>query len=184
VRPHAVYQVTVGAGTRRYCYDGNGNLTTQTIASGSGAVRYDTSTWWVANLARRISQGSSAASGFWYGPGRERIRQLAQKSGSLTEDTRYVGGLYEKVSRNRGGGMSTEHVHYVRAGGQAIAVVKRESGALQTRYLHRDHLGSVVALTDTTGAVIERYSYDPWGKRRDPSSWVTPGVVLTPRQPK
>lgn len=75
-------------------------------------------------------------------------------------------------------------MHYVRAGGQAIAVVKRESGALQTRYLHRDHLGSVVALSDLAGAVVERYSYDPWGKRRDPSSWVTPGVVLTPRQPK
>jgi RHS repeat-associated protein len=44
---------------------------------------------------------------------------------------------------------------------------------LQTRYLHKDHLGSVVALTDASGAVIERYSYDPWGKRRDATTWAS-----------
>jgi RHS repeat-associated protein len=174
-RPHAVYQVTVGAATRRYCYDANGNLTTQTISAGSGSTKYDSSTWWVANLAKRISQSSASTySDFWYGAGRERIRQSAQKSATTTEDTLYVGGLYEKFTRTVSGTPSTEYVHYIRGGGQSIAVVKRISGTLQTRYLHRDHLGSVVALTDSTGAVVERYSYDPWGKRRDPVTWVTP----------
>ena len=77
VKPHAVYQVTVGSGTRRYCYDANGNLTNQTIASGTGTLKYDSSTWWVANLAKRISYGGSTSySDFWYGAGRERIRQV------------------------------------------------------------------------------------------------------------
>jgi hypothetical protein len=39
VRPHAVYQVTVGSATRRYCYDANGNLTNLTISAGSGALK-------------------------------------------------------------------------------------------------------------------------------------------------
>ena len=177
IRPHAVYQVTVGAGTRRYCYDANGNLAAQTIASGTGTLKYDSSTWWVANLAKRISQGGGTSySDFWYGAGRERIRQVAQKSATTSEATTYVGGLYEKFTRTVSGSPTTEYVHYIRGGDQAIAVVKRISGALQTRYLHRDHLGSVVALTDTTGAVIERYSYDAWGKRRDPATWVTPAA--------
>ena len=64
-----------------------------------------------------------------------------------------------------------EHLHYVRAGGQTIALVKRVTGTTETRYVHRDHLGSVVALTSATGAVLERYSYDPWGKRRDATTW-------------
>lgn len=175
VRPHAVYQVTVGTATRRYCYDANGNLTNQTIASGTGSTKYDASSWWVANLAQRISQNlASTYSDFWYGPGRERIRQFAQKSGTTSENTLYVGGLYEKFTRTVSGAPTTEYVHYVRGGDQAIAVVKRISGTLQTRYLHRDHLGSVVALTDAAGAVVERYSYDAWGKRRDSASWVTP----------
>lgn len=175
MKPHAVYQVTVGSGTRRYCYDANGNLTNQTIASGSGTLKYDSSTWWVANLAKRISYGGSASySDFWYGAGRERIRQVAQKSSTTSEATSYVGGLYEKFTRTVSGTPTTEYVHYVRGGDHAVAVVKRISGALQTRYLHRDHLGSVVALTDSAGAVIERYAYDPWGKRRDPGTWATP----------
>jgi RHS repeat-associated protein len=33
-------------------------------------------------------------------------------------------------------------------------------------YLHNDHLGSIVAITDDSGAVVERLAYDPWGRRR------------------
>ncbi|WP_090272682.1 RHS domain-containing protein [Halopseudomonas litoralis] len=36
----------------------------------------------------------------------------------------------------------------------------------QERYLHTDHLGSIVAVTDNHGRILERSSYDAWGKRR------------------
>jgi RHS repeat-associated protein len=42
-------------------------------------------------------------------------------------------------------------------------------GSTQTaslRYFHHDQLGSVAAVTDEAGTVIERMAYDPWGKRR------------------
>jgi hypothetical protein len=32
--------------------------------------------------------------------------------------------------------------------------------------VHHFHLGSITAISDETGAVVERMSYDPWGKRR------------------
>lgn len=158
----------------KYCYDGNGNVATVSRTSGSGPLIYDSTSWWVANLARRISQGGTAAySDFWYGPGRERIQQTAKKSASVTETTLYVGGAYEKVTR----GSTTEHVHYIRGGGYTVAIQKKiVGGTTETRYLHRDHLGSVVAATDYLGAVLERYSFDPWGKRRDPATWVSPAV--------
>lgn len=82
-----------------------------------------------------------------------------------------MGGAYEKVTR----GATVEHVHYIRGGGDVVAIQKKTvGGSTETRYLHRDHLGSVVAATDYQGTVLERYSFDPWGKRRDPASWVTP----------
>ncbi len=34
-----------------------------------------------------------------------------------------------------------------------------------------DHLGSLIGLTDTAGVYVEKYSYDPWGRRRNPSDW-------------
>ena len=36
----------------------------------------------------------------------------------------------------------------------------------QEHYLHTDHLGSIVAVTDNQGRVLEHSSYDAWGKRR------------------
>ena len=41
----------------------------------------------------------------------------------------------------------------------SIVLVKLE-------YWHKDHLGSLAATTDHTGAVTARYAYDPFGKRR------------------
>ncbi|PTQ90492.1 RHS repeat-associated core domain-containing protein [Agitococcus lubricus] len=35
-----------------------------------------------------------------------------------------------------------------------------------TRYFHTDHLGSISSVTNATGTVLERFSYDAWGKRR------------------
>ncbi len=44
-------------------------------------------------------------------------------------------------------------------------------GSTQTStlsYFHHDHLGSIAAISDETGKVVERLAYDPWGKRRYP----------------
>src|SRR5262249_33311313 len=38
-----------------------------------------------------------------------------------------------------------------------------------TRYFHTDHLGSIAVITNESGAVVERLSYDAWGKRRFPN---------------
>jgi len=32
-----------------------------------------------------------------------------------------------------------------------------------TKYLHKDQIGSVIALSDQTGTVTDTFSYDPWG---------------------
>ncbi len=128
IRPHAVYQVNAAGTTRRYCYDANGNVATVSRISGSGPIIYDATTWWVANLAKRISQGGTAAySEFWYGPGRERIQQTAKKNAAVTETTLYVGGAYEKVTR----GATTEHVHYIRGGGEASGTYQAPCRSLE-----------------------------------------------------
>lgn len=41
--------------------------------------------------------------------------------------------------------------------------------ATQSSYFHHDHLGSLVAISNEAGVIIERLAYDPWGKRRYPS---------------
>jgi len=38
-------------------------------------------------------------------------------------------------------------------------------------YGYTDNQGSLVALTDQNGNVVEKYAYDPWGARRNPTDW-------------
>ena len=60
------------------------------------------------------------------------------------------------------------HKHYIYAGNRPIAIyTQRSTGVNDTRYLHADNLGSITVITNETGAVVERLSYDPFGKRRN-----------------
>ena len=36
-------------------------------------------------------------------------------------------------------------------------------------YFHTDHLGSISVITDQNGSVLQRLSYDAWGKTRLPN---------------
>jgi RHS repeat-associated protein len=68
-----------------------------------------------------------------------------------------------------------QHVHNVLVGSRTVAVYTvLEDGSAQTRYLHVDHLGSLDAVTDEEGRIVERLSYDAFGKRRV-ANW-TPDV--------
>jgi len=38
-------------------------------------------------------------------------------------------------------------------------------------YFYTDHLGLIVAVTDEVGNVVQRYSYDAWGRWRNAGTW-------------
>ncbi len=159
--PHAV---THAAGNS-YTYDANGNML-------SGAGR--TLEWTSFNQPARISSGTNVIN-LAYDADEQRIKK---QSNSAT--THYVGGgSYEKIISSGG---REVHRYYVRAGDEVIARVERSKIpggwiAEQTRYLHRDHLGSVDTITNEQGQVAERLSFDAFGQRRT-ASWQD-GFVTT-----
>ena len=56
--------------------------------------------------------------------------------------------------------------HYIHAGGRAVAqFTTSDFEADELQYLLRDHQGSVVATTSTSGTVLDRFEYDPFGVR-------------------
>ena len=177
--PHAV----VSAGGSRYAYDDNGNMT-----SGAGRTIAWTSfnkPWFIARAATGPSPSLAdmLRVEFEYGPERRRTRQRRTQGAVDTEIT-YIGTLYERETRT---GAATRHVRYVFAGGRRVALVQREEGgpppAERPRYLHADHLGSVDVVTNGTGTVLERLSYDAFGARRTAagaSAWRDSAVSITP----
>jgi RHS repeat-associated protein len=46
-------------------------------------------------------------------------------------------------------------------------------------YVHKDYLGSYDVITDETGNVLERLSFDPWGRRGNPETWTFTNVSAT-----
>jgi RHS repeat-associated protein len=172
IRPHAAKRIKLGATTRDYAFDANGNVTAATNAM------YDSVTWNVANLPKRVSKGAKYSE-FTYGADRARFKQYLYRAANDTETTLYVGALYERLTKVSGGTTTVEHTHYIAAGGKVVTLAKRTgTGAIWLRYPHRDHLGSIVALTNDSGALVERSGFDPWGKRTSFSTWsaTTPGT--------
>ena len=78
--------------------------------------------------------------------------------------THYVGGkAYEEITKP---GNVVTVKHYI--GDFAVVTTELSGGGGQsTDYLHRDHLGSLVAITDSLGNVAQRMSFDAWGRRRE-----------------
>ncbi|EJL79761.1 RHS repeat-associated core domain protein containing protein [Polaromonas sp. CF318] len=166
---------------------GNGNLwytVSQDAVNNRRTVRWESYTSFnmpariefgaLANATNPTATATDRSLTFVYGPEHQRIKQTVT-GGPNPGTTWYLNGedslglSYEKEIKATG---ITENKHYVSAGGVVFALFVQRTGALgstpatATSYFHHDHLGSVTAISNETGAVIERMAFDPWGKRR------------------
>ena len=147
--PHAVST----AGAALYGYDAVGNQ----ISRPGAHISYT-----AFDLPREITLQQGGTITFDYDGLGGRIRKT-----TLDVETLYVGGLYERVTHWHTG--QVEHRYHVASAERVVAVVRRQAGAAdEVRYLHVDALGSVDVVTDPSGAVRERRSYDAFGARRNP----------------
>jgi RHS repeat-associated protein len=68
-----------------------------------------------------------------------------------------------EIKHNIGTG-GVEFVTYIDGDGYTASVVLKSDGTTQNYlYLHRDYQGSIVAITDAAGAVVEKRLFDAWG---------------------
>jgi RHS repeat-associated protein len=146
---HAVTSIS-GAKTASYCYDENGNM-----VSGDGR----TIAYAPYDLPTSITRGFSTVT-FAYGPERERFKRVDSTTAGTTTTFYAAGKAFERITRPNG---TVEDKLYI--GG--FAVLTKIGGTTTTNYLLGDHLGSVDTITDATGAVALKMSFDAWGKRRE-----------------
>jgi RHS repeat-associated protein len=155
-RPHGVLSVSGGTIQTTFAYDPNGNQT-----SGLGRTIGYTS----FNKPSVITQGSTTIL-FQHDPEHQRYQQTSPQGTTLYFADPASGVMAEKVTGALG---VTQWNNYLFAGGNMIGMhVERSDGTAATRFFHKDHLGSVSTITDEYGTVLERLSYDAWGKRRFP----------------
>ncbi|WP_431288463.1 RHS repeat domain-containing protein [Roseateles chitinivorans] len=172
LRPHAVTAVR-GTVQADYDYDAAGQMVVRSF----GDQLYTD-----AGLLR-MAGGARACHEFLYQGEGMRVQQLIFGSGcrasngqpsngsSPVSRTVYMhpdaanGLSYERETR----GGTVLHKQYLTVDGHVVALVQTDGTGVPvaTSYLHYDHLGSVVAVTDGAGSVVERRSFDPWGRPRD-----------------
>jgi len=52
-----------------------------------------------------------------------------------------------------------------------VGIYVEESSQGSLYYIHTDYLGNYQAISDENGILFEELSFDPWGRRRNPSDW-------------
>ncbi len=115
-----------------------------------------------------ITEGGRSAS-FTYNVDHDRVRmQVTDSTGTLLSRY-YIGGQYEldiagSTTKERlylGGDAYSAPMVYVRTGG---------SGGWTAYNIGRDYLGSITHIATTDGTLVAEYSYDPWGRLRNPAT--------------
>lgn len=167
--PGAVTAVAGGpAGSRSYAYDANGNMSSRAGKAIS---------WHPFPLPKRVEYGAGDFAAFDYGPDRQRIRQVA-RTGASTVTTWYIGPHFEVESS----GNQRRYRSTVFANGEAIysQVEQANPVAFDAYLLHRDHQGSVDALTRVIGGGNQMLAqrFDAFGRRRNPDWTADPGDAL------
>jgi RHS repeat-associated protein len=135
------------AGPAVFSYDGNGNLT----SDGTNGFVYD-----VEN--RLVSRAGATSASLRYDP----LGRLYEVTGS-SGTTRFLHDGDELVAEYDGstGTLLRRYLHGLSVDDPVL--VYEGSGFSQPRLLFANHQGSIVAVSDISGAVTAKNSYDDWG---------------------
>jgi len=140
-----VSTVVTNGTTANYNFDPRGNLT----GKGGQTFGFD--------LGNRLSWSSAGGSYAYDGQGR-RIKISSSDGSTRIQVYSQAGQLLWATST--GGPRPTSTTAYIYLGGKQIAESNSVSG---TQYVHTDALGSPVAHTGPTGALINRSRFEPYG---------------------
>ena len=113
--------------------------------------------------------------GFLYNPDNQRARMLVKQNGNTILTRWYSNGSYIKEND----GSNTKVFTFI--GGDAytapVVAIKQNNSTLYYSLL-RDYLGNILQVVDSINNPVAEYSYDAWGRMRDPATWAnySPGT--------
>jgi len=164
-RPNAVKSITNRVGNNLKDI----SLTTQDVAYSTEGRR-----------VAMIAEGKYRAI-FTYGIDNQRKKMVIEElvDGTIDEYKNYVERYYmgacERVKvwdENNGGVWTVYDLTYISGGDGLCAIhVKTDGNSGEYNYLYKDHLGSILVLTDAAGTVVGEQSFDAFGRYRNPDTW-------------
>jgi RHS repeat-associated protein len=186
-KPHAVTSVSSVSSVVNYSYDANGNMCSRTVGTNDTL----TTVWNSFNKPKTMFSGLNGST-FTYDINNSRITQIIETDTGLAKTVKkkiYIAGMEqdEQVTNPDDGRESWQWAHKetrifinTPSGTVGIHVETPNSqpgteNSITRKYFHTDHLGSIVAVTGEKigdeATRLAEYSFDAWGKRRNPTDW-------------
>lgn len=141
------YTAITGGENMNLQYDDNGNMT----SDGTHTYQYNYNN-------RLISVDNGTTATYKYDALNRRIQKVVVEPVETTTNY-YYSGDQAIEERNANNTVMTTYIFGISV--DDVVQMKRSGN---TYYYHKNHLGSVIALTDNNGNLVERYEYDPYGK--------------------
>lgn len=164
----AAGNITSKTGIGTFTYENGTNRLVSVSGNNYNPLNWDDIQYTSFNKISHIQQGTSSLE-LIYGLNKDRKKAITNRNGVI--DTKYyVGSIYEEQYMADG---EFKKIHYISANGEMIAIKEQSTkSGEQLLYVHKDHLGSIQAYSDTSGKLYgEELSYDAWGRRRNASDW-------------
>jgi len=105
---------------------------------------------------------------YTYGHDMERRKMQLYENGQLVKNRIYC-GMYEKDTMADN---TVKEYCYISGGSGVTAVLIND----ELYFLRRDVQGTITGLIDMNDVLVEEYSYDAWGRRRNPTNWTYDSV--------
>jgi RHS repeat-associated protein len=153
----------------QFTYDARGNLAARTTATGDSTYTYDA---WNRLTEAQLADGSTVT--YQYGPDGQLLART-DAAGTVSYIYDGVNLLMEKAPDG------TTLAQYTMTPATDDLISLERGGTAY--YAHRDALGSLTALSDDTGAIVERYAYDPFGVPLTPIPVRQPAFTGRPYDP-
>ncbi len=155
-----------------YTYDGIklNAVTSVTNPAGIISLTSQNITYTGFNKASLITEGTYETQ-ITYGTDNQRIKSVLKNNGNVIKTTYYIPG-YEKEVTTGG----TRELHYINSPYGLVAIMIKQGGNTSTYFTETDHLGSIIGLINADGSYAEQFSFDPWGRRRNPTNWTYSSV--------
>lgn len=178
----------IAIGSRQISYDNKGNILSM---DGVGAMTYGSSlhpyrittlapeedglvpdrqqiiSYTCYNRPSVLTEGGRSAAFTYNGDG-GRVKMYVADGATPVLSRYYIGGRYEYDQTPSG---SKERLYLGGDAYSAPMVLQRENNGSWTAYnIGRDYLGNITQIATLDGTLVVEYSYDPWGRLRNPET--------------
>jgi RHS repeat-associated protein len=116
-----------------------------------------------------------------YGVDDQRSKSVYSVNNVVKQTRYYLGDYEEEVDKQSG---NVRKIHYLSGANGLAAIYVQYQNRDSLLYAYTDNQGSLTALTNESGTVVENYAYDPWGARRNATDWnatYIPSKLITNR---